>query len=94
MGQKTTAQIYAQRQSIFSRAMRLADREAARVHPETGGSQHLVHNWGNAQAKAAVAYQWTRWRKIEVMAVRLYAAAEHRGHDGKFKAMWCAECQA
>lgn len=33
-----------------------------RVHPETGGHMGLVHNWGNAAAREAVARFWQSWR--------------------------------
>lgn len=35
-------------------AWQLAIKNAARAHPDTGGSPLLVHNWGNDAARAAM----------------------------------------
>jgi hypothetical protein len=92
---KTTTQIYEQRQRVFRLAMSVARDSAHRVHPETGGQELLVHNWGNAESKAAWARGWDRWHRIAGAFDSAYDAAEHRNHVTRgFKPHWCEDCKS
>ena len=64
-----------------------------RAHPETGGCSLLVHNWGNAEAKAIEERAWIRWHKIEAIYERLRDEAEHSRHSDQFRPQWCAHCK-
>lgn len=92
---KTTTQIYEQRDRIFRMSMERGRRRAAAADPATGGSEHLVSNWGNDASRAAWAATWAAWRKVDELADRMYDEAEHRRHGPifKFRPLWCQFCR-
>lgn len=49
------------------------------AHPETGGSPHLIHNWGNDAARGVMARASRRWEAIREAMGRRIREAERRG---------------
>lgn len=48
---KTWIDVYDQQRRVWRQLQRRARRQAGVAHPETGGDRHLVHNWGNVEAR-------------------------------------------
>jgi hypothetical protein len=91
---KTATQIYQQNERIYRKSCMLAVKQAKAADPSTGGNGLMVHNWGNAEAKAAWAKHEQRSHKTQAAFDRLYNAAEHNyNHGDHFRPMWCALCQ-
>ncbi len=98
---KSTTIIYNQNQRAFRLWGEWARRVYARYYPDTGGSEHLIHNWYRCSrdahvsemAGALIDHVWRRWRRIDERYERLYDRAEHKDHDGRFKPLWCEYCQ-
>lgn len=59
---------------LANQAWRLAIAQAAKAHPETGGSPLLVHNWGNDRARAAMARKDRRSNVIYAWQQQQHAA--------------------
>ena len=91
---KTHHELYAQKQRMSQRAMRVMRQACRRAHPETEGHPLLVHNWGNPESKAADARHNARWHRIADALDARYAEAEHRNHAGRFSPLWCEICNA
>ena len=94
MTAKTTAQIHNQWQRIFRILMARGKRLAIQAHPETGGLDLYVHNWGNAEAKAVWARTWARTNRVRAIYKAAYDLAEHRQHlAAGFQPHWCEHCR-
>lgn len=78
---KTPSQIYEQSQRISRKFWKRFERRAKVAHPETGGSRHLIGNWGNEAARAIWAEHDRAYEPIKAAADRLYTEADHRRHD-------------
>lgn len=72
---KTPAMIYEQNQRIQSAIWARTTKRAAVAHPETGGNWNLVHNWGNAKAKAIWVAHTVTTTRVYAIYDRLYARA-------------------
>lgn len=59
----------------FQTMMRRTARLAEIAHPETGGNELFVHNWGNAEARRHWAEGWRRWDAMSAEFDRRYRAA-------------------
>ncbi len=59
-----TQDMLQRRRELTDRSWALAQKQAAAVHPETGGNWLLVHNWGNDTAKRAWQRQVERSNRI------------------------------
>ena len=90
---KTTSRLFEQQDRIFRRLMEIGKRRARTAHPETGGIEHLVHNWGNEAARAVWRDVWARWRRVDAAYRPLLDSAEHRRHGPDFRPLWCDACR-
>ena len=72
--------------------------------PDTGGSEHLLHNWyscGRDEESRLIAdtiraEQWGAWAAIKARMSRELLRANHRDHiaareQGRY--LWCAACE-
>lgn len=92
---KTIAELHEQSERITSRMWARAVHLARQADPLTSGESLLVHNWGNAAAKAAWATFDRRSSFVHQAYKRLAKAAEHRDHIAKaWHPLWCEACQA
>lgn len=48
---KTLTEIHEQENRIYNLLHTVSSNQIKKVHPETGGSLHLAHNWGNEAAQ-------------------------------------------
>lgn len=48
---KTTNEIFLQQMRVDKLLWEVTSKLINKVHPQTGGSLHLAHNWGNDEAK-------------------------------------------
>lgn len=103
MMRSTTALYDAQQRAwrTFSERQRDAIRAA---YPDTGGSEHLLHNWYvcsrdvsvSEAASALRAALWARWDRVKAWYKREYDRAEHARHiaaDQVGAYLWCERCQ-
>ena len=72
---KSTTQVYEQDKRVSNLLFATTKAAIERVHPETGGSLHLAHNWGNEAAKAAIEQHQNRQHIIYAVSQRLYKVA-------------------
>jgi len=61
---KTTAQLRAQELRINKLLWENTTSQIKKVHPETGGSLHLCHNWGNVEAQKYLQQHQDRESKL------------------------------
>ena len=93
MRTKSSSMIYTQRERVFRTYTQRAQRLARAAHPDTNGEELLVHNWGNAAARAIWARAWESLRAISEAADRLYDLADHRDHhSATFRPLYCEHC--
>lgn len=91
---KTTSQIYQMQTRMYRNLAERTRRLAARADPATGGNSLLIHNWGNAAARAVKAKADARWSHLSALLDRMYDEAEHRRHGPDFRPLWCRMCCA
>ena len=92
---KTTDQLYYQKGRLFEALRRNTTAQAKKAHPETGGNEHLIHNWGNVESKTIWTTAWARWGKIAKIYKDLYDYSDHMEHTAKFpdlRPSWCKYC--
>jgi len=90
---KTTSRIYDQHQRIYASLMNVTKLRIRRAHPETDGNSLLAHNWGNDEAKAALAWSYEQSKREREVYERLYDIAQHQNHGADFKPLWCQYCK-
>ena len=91
---KTIATLYDNKQRAFALFLRRTTKLAEQAHPETGGNQQLVLNWGNDAARAVWRRGWDRWRRYDAAYRRAYDLALHDEHGPLFRPLWCQHCKA
>ena len=64
---KTTAQIYEQDNRVSKLLWEVTSAAIKRVHPDTGGSLHLAHNWGNAEAQTILEQHSQRQHLLYIL---------------------------
>lgn len=89
---KTAAQVYDQHQRIFRAYMARGTRKAAIAHPETGGNELLIHNWGNDAARAVWRETWAAYYRTDAAYKALYDAAFHRQYHTNCRNIHCVHC--
>lgn len=90
---KTSAQIRAQWKALMDAVWQRGMDAAKQAHPATNGTPILVHNWGNAEARAALGRAQRRTGRIQPAFERLHAHAMHREQHGEtFRPTWCRFC--
>ena len=72
---KTTSQIYEQDNRVYKLLTEVTMAAIKRVHPDTGGSLHLAHNWGNSEAKAILEKHSKREHIIYTLFQKYYHKA-------------------
>jgi hypothetical protein len=72
---KTTGQIYDQYDRTTDLLYVVTIQKLKKAHPETGGSLHLAHNWGNEEAQKILSIHFDRLSKIHRIYEKLYRKA-------------------
>lgn len=82
----------------LQKIMAWAKKKSAEAHPETGGRDIPVRNWGNGQAKNIWRKAWKMAQKSTDTFDRLIPMGWHLLHQNwpetETQPLWCPICQA
>ncbi len=72
---KKVSDIYEQEKRVSNLLWHNSTTQIKRVHPETGGSLHLTHNWGNEEATKILQVHQDRQSKLYHLFQKHYHVA-------------------
>ena len=94
----TPTEAYLRKQRLWKLYCDWKSRVIRAFYPETGGSDHLLHNWHSCSRNPELA-DWirsstlARYRKLESAMEARDMEREHLRHGAHFRPMWCPMCQ-
>lgn len=96
-------QAYQRKQRLFLLFMEWEKRIVKAFFPDTGGSEHLMHNWyccaekSNPQGAKLADWvkdsTWARYYRLEKRMEARDAEREHLTHGPHFRPLWCPLCK-